>query len=388
MITTFTNAHKMYFLDRPMEVRELPQGVILPQRQEKQGPRWGLGGVCRQDGSFEPLSAYDGGWATHGGLYPWQEEEYIDQDVVYFGPYFNHWGHFLIDMMGRLWYYAQGNGKGQKLAYIGEEEPRGNFLEVFRLLGVEQKDLLHITKPTRFRKVIVPEFCCKSCEWYSKEYRGIFDTMIRRVAEENYEPEALQGISKVYFARTSFGKAKATEFGEKNIVTWMKANGFTAVAPEKLSVKDQIYIWNHAQEIACLDGSISMSLAFSNNPNLKFTVLHKTSLEHLNLELYLLMRPCDVTLLDVWHEPYKNYPKNIGAGPFLLHLGEDAKAYSQQRGWVFPFEEKALLKDRNVNQRRMLWSILDIKGRTRRFLSAVTPKFVKNGLRRLRSHGS
>ena len=131
-----------------------------------------------------------------------------------------------------------------------------------------------------------------------------------------------------------------------------------------------------------------MSVAFSNNPKLKFTVLHKTSLEHRNLDLYLLMRPCDVTLLDVWHEPYKNYPKNIGAGPFLLHLGEDAKAYSQQRGWEFPFEENALLKDRKVNQRRMLWRILDIKGRMRRVLSAVTPQFVKNGLRRLRGHGS
>jgi hypothetical protein len=388
MITNFTNAHGMYLLDRPMEVRELLQGVILPQRQVKQGPRWGLGGVCRADGSFEPLSAYDGGWATHGGIYEWQEEDQIDEDVVYFGTFFNHWGHFLIDMIGRLWYYAQGKGKGLKLAYIGEETPGGNFLEVFRLLGVEPKDLLPITKPTRFRKVIVPEFCCKSCEWYSNEYREIFNTMIRRVAEEHYEPEAFRDVRKVYFARTSFGKAKATEFGEENIVTWMKANGFTPVAPETLSVKDQIYLWNHADEIACLDGSISMSVAFSNNPKLKFTVLHKTSLEHRNLELYLLMRPCDVTLLDVWHEPYKNYPKNIGGGPFLLHLGEDAKAYSRQRGWEFPFEEKALLEDRKVNQRRMLWSIINIKGRTRRFLFAVTPQFVKNGVRRLRGHES
>jgi hypothetical protein len=388
MIKTFDNANKMYFVDRPMEVRELPQGIILPWKKVKNGPRWGLGGVCREDGSFEPLSAYDGGWATHGGIYEWQDEDRIDEDVVYFGTYFNHWGHFLIDMIGRIWYYAQGIGKGLKLAYIGEEEPIGNFLEFFSLLGVEQKDLLHVTKPTRFRKVIVPEFCCKSCEWYSNEYREIFNTMIRRVAEEHYEPEAFRDVRKVYFTRTSFSKAKATEFGEENIVTWLQANGFASISPEKLSVRDQIYIWNHAKEIACLDGSIPMSIAFSDNPALKLTVLHKTSLEHLNLELYLLMRPCDVTLLDVWHEPYKNYPKNIGGGPFLLHLGEDAKAYSRQRGWEFPFEEKALSEDRKVNQRRMLWSIIDIKGRIWRFLFAVTPQFVKNGVRRLRGHES
>ena len=388
MITTFENTHKMYRADRPMEVRELPRGLILPQKQVANGPMWGLGGVCREDGSFEPLSFYDGGWATHGGFYEWQNEEYGDQDVVYSGMYFNHWGHFLIDLMGRLWYFAQGKGKGLKLAYLGDEEPRGNFLQIFQLLGLEPEDLIHITKPTRFRKVIVPEFSCKSCEWYSDEYRGIFDAMIQKVVKEGYEPEGLKGVDKVYFARTAFGKAKATEFGEDNIVTWMQANGFSILAPEKLSVKDQIYVWNHAKEIACLDGSIPMSIAFSDNPKLKLTVLHKTSLEHLNLELYLLMRPCDVSLLDVWHEPFKGYPKNIGAGPFLLHLGEDAKAYSQQRGWVFPFEDKKLLRIRRANQRRMRWSIIDLKGKTRRLLSKLTPGFVKNGLRRIRSHGA
>ena len=388
MITTFENTHKMYCMDRAMEVRELPRGVILPQKQVEDGPMWGLGGVCRENGSFEPLSAYDGGWATHGGFYEWQDEEYVDQDVVYFGIHFNHWGHFLIDLMGRLWYFAQGKRKGLKLAYLGDEEPKGNFLQIFHLLGLEPEDLIHVTEPTRFRKVIVPEFSCKSCEWYSAEYRGIFDAMIRKVAEENYEPEGLKGLEKVYFARTAFGKAKATEFGEDNIVTWMQANGFTPVAPEKLSVKDQIYVWNHAREIACLDGSIPMSIAFSDNPDLKLTVLHKTSLEHLNLELYLLMRPCDVSLLDVWHEPFKNYPKSIGAGPFLLHLGEDARAYSQQRGWEFPFEEKQLLRLRRVNQRRMWWSIIDLKGKTRSLVSRLTPQFVKDGLRRIRGNGA
>lgn len=388
MITTFENSHNMYRIDRPMEVRELPRAVILPQKQVDDGPMWGLGGVCREDGSFEPLSYYDGGWATHGGGYEWQDEEYLDQDVVYFGMYFNHWGHFLIDLMGRLWYFAQGKGKGLKLAYLGEEEPRGNFLQIFQLLGLEQEDLIHITRPTRFRKVIVPEFSCKSCVWYSDEYRGIFDAMIRRVEQEAYQPEKLKEIRKVYFARTSFGKAKATEFGEDLIVRWMQANDFTPIAPETLSVRDQIYVWNRAEEIACLDGSIPMSLAFSNNPALKLTVLHKTSLEHLNLELYLLMRPCDATLLDVWHEPFKGYPKNIGAGPFLLYLGEDAKTYSKQRGWEFPFEDRELLRRRKADQCKMRWAIIDLKGRARGLASRLTPEFVKSGLRRLRGYGA
>lgn len=380
MITTFENSHNMFHGERPMEIRTLPKGLILPQKQVENGPMWGLGGVCDEQGQFVELSAYDGGWATHGGFYQWESEEYQDCDVVYFGMYFNHWGHFLIDLMGRLWYFVK--HKGGKLAYLGEEEPRGNFLEIFSLLGIEQEDLIHVTKPTRFRNVIVPQFSCKSCEWYSDEYCSIFDAMISRVEQDGYVPENLKDVKKVYFARTAFGKAKTTEFGEENIVKWMESNGFTIVAPEKLSVRDQIYIWNHAEEIGCLDGSIPMSVAFSNNPNLKLTVLHKTSLEHLNLELYLLMRPCDVTLLDAWYEPYKKYPKNIGAGPFLLHLGQDAREYSAQRGWNFPFEEKELLRLRRINQRKMVWSIINLKGRIRLLLSRLVPEAVKARLRR------
>ena len=380
MITSFENSHNMFREQKPMEIRTLPKGLILPQKQVENGPMWGLGGVCDEQGTFVELSAYNGGWATHGGFYQWDEEEYQDCDVVYFGMYFNHWGHFLIDLMGRLWYYV--NHKGVKLAYLGEEEPQGNFLEVFSLLGIGQEDLIHVTKPTRFRNVIVPQFSCKSCEWYSDEYRSIFDSMIRRVEQENYAPAQFKDVKKVYFARTSFGKARGTEFGEETIVQWMESNGFTIIAPEKLSVRDQIYIWNQAEEIGCLDGSIPMGIAFSNNPKLKLTVLHKTSLEHLNLELYLLMRPCDVKLLDVWHEPYKKYPKNIGAGPFLLHLGTDAKEYSALRGWNFPFEEKELLRLRKRNQRKMFWSIVNLKGRCRLFLSKIVPEGVKARLRR------
>lgn len=388
MITGFENKHNMFCLDRPMAVQTVSRGIVLPRKEVENGPRWGLGGVCDESHTFVELSAYDGGWATHGGSYEWDATEQLDCDVVYFGLYFAHWGHFLVDLMGRLWYYAKGlaGGKQLKLAYIGEEEPKGNFLEIFQLLGIDSEDLLHVTKPTRFRNVIVPEFSCKSCQWYSEEYRAIFDTMIARVAEEGYAPEQLQDVEKVYFSRMFFGKAKHSEFGENNIAKWLETNGFTSVAPEKLSVRDQIYLWNHAGEIACLDGSIPMNLAFSNNPKLKLTIMHKTSLEHLNVELYLLMRPCNVTLLDAWHEPFKGYPKNIGAGPFLLHLGEDAVRYSELRGWEFPFTQQQLRAEKWKNCIKLAWRIADPDTKLRVLASKLLPQSVKNGLRRMR-HG-
>lgn len=381
MVHGFENSHNMQHIQRPMEVVTVPNGIILPQKEAKDGPMWGLGGVCDEKGAFVPLSYYDGGWATHGGGYATESETFMDYDVVYFGMYFNHWGHFLVDLIGRLWYFAKNRGCKLKLAYIGTEEPRGNFLEFFSLLGIEKEDLLHITTPTRFRNVIVPEFSCKSCEWYSDEYRSIFDSMIDTVAEEGYVNESLPSLDKVYFTRLVFGKARSTEIGEDRIAKWMETNGFSLIAPEKLTIRDQIYVWNHAGHIVCLDGSIPISVAFSNNPNLTLTVLHKTHLEHLNVELYLLMRPCNVTFLDAYWEPFKKYPRNIGAGPFVFHITNDIKAYSAQMGWAVPFTDRQLSRAKTKNWCKLVWCIWNIKGRIRIYGSKVK-QFLRRMLKR------
>ena len=382
MVHGFENSHKMKHIQRPMEVVTVPNGIILPQKEVKDGPMWGLGGVCDANGAFVPLSYYDGGWATHGGGYATENEAYMDCDVVYFGMYFNHWGHFLVDLIGRLWYFAKNRGCKLKLAYIGTEEPRGNFLEFFSLLGIEKEDLLHVTEPMRFRSIIVPEFSCKSCEWYSDEYRSIFDSMIETVAEEGYANENLPNLDKVYFTRLAFGKAKSTEIGEDKIAKWMETNGFSLIAPEKLTIRDQIYVWNHAGHIVCLDGSIPISVAFSGNPELALTILHKTHLEHLNVELYLLMRPCHVTLMDAYWEPFKKYPKNIGAGPFVFHITKDIQDYSARMGWTVPFTAGQLKLAKIKHWCKLVWCILNLKGRVR-----IAGSKVKQFLRRMLKRG-
>lgn len=377
MITGFENKHHMFCLDRPMEVRQVPRGIVLPQQEAVGGPMWGLGGVCDEAGEFVALSAYDGGWATHGGAYPFDAPEYVDCDVVYFGPFFKHWGHFLVDLIGRMWYVSR-HGP-MKVAYLGEEVPEGNFLECFRLLGLEEEDLIRVTKPTRFRNVTVPEFSCLSCRWYSREYRELFDTMI-----QNAEAQPIPG-PKIYFSRLAFGRGK--EVGERQIARWAQANGFTAVAPEKLSVAQQIAIWNNAEEILCLDGSIPISVAFSRSEKLRLTILHKTSLEHLNVELFLLMRPCEVTLLDAYREPFRGYPRNIGAGPFLLEIGADILRYSESRGMTVPYTKWQLAWVRFGNNFRLLWKIWDLPLKARLLVSRLLPADVKKKIREVLGRG-
>jgi len=383
MIKTFTNEFNMYKSDERMQCLEIEQGIVLPRLFSEHGPSWGLGGVCDGSNEFVELSFYDGGWAKHGGKYEWQQEEYLDEEVMYFGMFLKHWGHFLVDLLGRAWYLPKID-EHVKVVYIGEEEPVGNYLEFFELLGVKQEQLLHVIKPTRFRKVIVPQFACRPCIWYTDEYLSTFDYLADKVEKEQYVPAGMDKLDKVYFARLNFGKAAQTEFGENQIAEWMKVNSYIIISPEKLTLRDQIYIWNHANEIICLNGSIPINIMFSKNKNLKLVVMNKTSLVHKNLDLFLLMRDCKATFLDVYREPVKGYPKSIGAGPFLLGISEDVKEYSEKQEMELPFNEKQITKAWRVNTLRLVWCIWDVKGKVRRMISKLLSDNMKAKIRGLR----
>ncbi len=383
MITTFDNKYDMYKNQKKMQVIEIEKGIVLPRRFLDDEPMWGCGGVCDATNSFVDLSKYDGGWAKYGGIYEWNEEEFIDEEVVYFGLFFKHWGHFLVDLLGRAWYLLQKNKK-MKVVLIGEEEPEGNYLEFFELLGVDSNQLLRVKKPTRFKKVIVPEVACRPCIWYTEEFLNTFDYIAEKVMREIEESEKMEGLKKIYFSRVDFEKATRTEFGEKEIAKWMEVNNYKILCPEKMTLREQIFIWNYAEEIVCLNGSIPINIMFSKNKKLKLVVMNKTSLIHKNLDLFLLMRNCKAIFLDAYWEPLKNYPKSIGEGPFLLGISDDIVEYSKREKMKIPFDARSIKHMWYINLGKLLWCILDIKGKIRRILSRIIPNALKIRIRNMR----
>lgn len=72
-------------------------------------------------------------------------------------------------------------------------------------------------------------------------------------------------IDKVYFTRSQFNNALSREVGLKVIDSVMRNGGFNILAPEKLSLADQVAIWNYASEIACINGTIPLNVIFNRN---------------------------------------------------------------------------------------------------------------------------
>ena len=82
-----------------LEVWQGNNATILPLRKDSR-VQFGLGGVVDADGNYVDLSAIPDRVQF---AYEFKDPEYRDEKVVYCGYMINHWGHFLIEAVCRLW---------------------------------------------------------------------------------------------------------------------------------------------------------------------------------------------------------------------------------------------------------------------------------------------
>ena len=319
---------------RKLKVTTVEKGIILPAH-DNPNRLWADGGVLDKDGNY--LEASTAGEGTikdlvlFGGKYDYDEKsvKYVDEEVVFFGPFVQHWGHFLCDEIGRMW-YIKDNPKKYKIAYCGwnwhqgHEDLSGNFLELLRLLGCNKNQFINVQNPTRFKKVIIPELSFSGArKYYTKDFENMVDVIVKNALKSPVDtPE------KIYFSRSKFASNK--ERGEDKLEATFKANGFTVVYPEELDVKTQINYFNNAKEIAMIAGSISHNLLFTRNPNVSATILNKINI----VNKYQLgvdqISKAKLTYIDAYLNPKQVL---FGMGPFLLSTNRYFRKYLKDRSY-------------------------------------------------------
>ena len=298
---------------KELNVYTYDNATILPVKQiDGVNVHWGNGGLIDEHGKYVEQSAIldEVTGDRMNFAYEFDEYDYVDEEVVYGGFFIDHWGHFLVDVIGRLWYFLQQEGKSYKYVFSirnGEEcKIEKNFREFFELLGI-WKNLIFINKPTKYRRVILPELGYRRSNYYSQEYKDIFDEVCKNVCID----KSWKKYSKIFLTRSSF--KKSNDIGTDMIDSVFRNNGFQVLAPEKLRLSHMIYLIRNAEICATFPGSTHHNFLFAEE-NKKIVILEKTPMiNHFLIDINRL-KNFDITYIDAY---LFISPTVSGRGPYL-----------------------------------------------------------------------
>lgn len=323
--------------DAPFEKREnlsVWQGTnatILPLRSlNPNRPMPGFGGVVDKDGQYVDLSALP--MRVHSG-YPFEQPEHRDEKVVYCGYLMNHWGHFLVEAVARLWYFLEQDPTIDKYVFFLNEneqrEVRGNYRMFLELLGIWDK-LEFINRPTTYREVLVPELSFLCWNYYSQKFLDIYDTVAGNISVNPDWPV----YEKLYYSRSQFQNVQSLEVGLEVLDDFYAKNGYTILYPEKVPLDEMIHYIRNSKIVATLSGSLPHNMLFAGNgqtleiaercvPNNDF----QTSINR--------MRQLHVTYIDA------NLPiyTTDMSGPFIMGYNKQLTRFAEDNGYCAPKAE-------------------------------------------------
>lgn len=323
---------KKYYSKRKLNVISENNATILPVRSDSNSKASkGAGGVIDSNGHYIESSAqlaFGMKDRVYGAYDVEGKVEYIDEEVVYLNYFYKHWGHFIIDIVSRMWFLFN-NEKKYKVVFTTDFEKNetinGPFLDFLILFGIPKENIIILNKPTQFKKVIIPDVSIYPGKYYTKEYKDIFDHVVKNTNLNKEVP------SKIYLSRANFKKASVKERGEREIEGFFNDNGYVSIIPEQLTLEEQIQYYYLADEIVCLSGTLPHNLVFSKDSQ-KIIILNKTYKLNKNQELINQVKKAKVTYIDIH---ISIFPIAYGKGPFILKLNNNLKRFAIERNYKF-----------------------------------------------------
>lgn len=312
------------FLNKqPLCIAEINDGILLPGKM-KEG-----GGIFDQERYYDQSFLHNAHpWAK---AYAFDESElvYDDREVLYLGMLHDVWGHFITDCLTKLWPLfsekVPGRIRNTKCIYttLRNKPIPSSYFEVFRLIGIDIEGLEYISKPTKFKKIYLPDSSFyidtnKGYRMYSPEF---LDTINRITANI----EADERYAKLYFTRTAVKNQR--DFGEDAIEKAFKDLGYSIVSPEKHSFAEQVAMLKGCKTFASTEGSCSHNALFL-TPGSKTIIIRK--IDYLNGYQYQInsMKDLDITYIDA-NLSHLRIPNEFpGYGPFFLYINKRMAAFA------------------------------------------------------------
>lgn len=316
------------------EKRELSAPVysnstILPvKKYHDKDLLFGYAGVLDENGKYIKESSIkkiiDFGYET-------KCDEIIDKKVVYCGYLVNHWGHFLVEAVARLWYYLENDDTIDSYVFVldldEEREIKNNYKEFFELLGIGDK-LEIINKPQKYREVVVPQLGYSRAEYYSQQHKSVFEV----VADNITIDASWETYDKIFFTRSGFSKAKQFEIGMDMLDSYFGNNGFKIVSPEKISLSQMIYLIRNAEVCANASGTLQHNMLFAKDDQTLLLIEKQPYTNDYSIDINRA-KNLNVIYIDA---NLSIYPVDFGAGPFVLMYNKYLEQFTIDNSYCQP----------------------------------------------------
>ncbi|MEM7268241.1 MAG: FkbM family methyltransferase [Pseudomonadota bacterium] len=267
-------------------VRDVENAVIAPSEER---------GLVQPSGVFDA----DGQYCHDAILWrgkplmtepPMPDEAVIGETLkgryLWCGVLHNHFGHFLVESIGRLWGVAaagaldgilftakRGEEGGPGLRWHSEEKPAltAYQMKAFEQLGVDAKIGI-VSDPLRVGTLCLPGqgFGMGTMAAGTPAYRQfVLDRFAKDVAPE--------GAERLYVSRTGYGARRGGVIGEVLIEERLAADGYDIFHPQKADFIEQIARYKAARQIVALDGSALHLLAMVVTPEQQIAMIRRRS---------------------------------------------------------------------------------------------------------------
>ena len=330
--------------DKPLEfenvsVCEVDKATILPGKPDPDPSHtvpWGMGGVLDESLNFVEES---GVVRAFGGKYEFSADdvEELDEEVIHINVIPRHWGHFLVDVVSRLWYMTDNPDDTRKITYCGwklnDDGIDGNFLAFLEGIGIQKERLIYIKKPLRVRKAIIPDRTFEYSGKFHEKYRATIQKLIENSI--NSKIQGAEGYPEcIYLTRRQLKKSKYYDTGEKEIEKAFRENGFSIIATEKMSLSEQIRYFQNAKIIASLSGTLPHNIVFTSEQT-EFLILKRTAAVLPPQTGFNNLFNRRITYIDVYNPRTIKDHASHGDGPFWVECNQGLSGWFRNNGFKF-----------------------------------------------------
>ncbi len=223
------------------------------------------GGIVKPDGQpIETAQMHRKGGKRIGGpteSMAVQPQRELDEEVIYLGLLFNHFGRVLLESLARVWYLDQADPSVKVVLNSANAAQTAHAPWVPGLLsafGMPPERLLSLRVPTRLRGAIVPEPLFEQFYSAHEEMVRPFRDVAARVAGD-VKPTG----QPLYLSRRRLTSRQRPVVGETELEDVLRDNGFLIAYPETMAIQEQIRLINSHSDIFSSMGSAAHSILFA-----------------------------------------------------------------------------------------------------------------------------